>query len=194
MQGVGSHTAAMLLRSGVRRLRLVDFDQVQLQGVGMDLSKPHCASAFTWRPMQNNCTRICGGRPFADAAEVASMPSPCMTGQACVIGAMHSCQVTLSSLNRHAVATRADVGLPKATVLARHFDTIVPEASVEVKLYCKSSRAVKGWICICITITASLPLQRRGAHWSCSAGAPWHRHLLTVPTRHVRVSHAPALA
>ena len=30
-------------------------------------------------------------------------------------------QVSLSSLNRHAVATRADVGLPKATVLASHF-------------------------------------------------------------------------
>lgn len=30
-------------------------------------------------------------------------------------------QVSLSSLNRHAVATRADVGLPKATVLAAHF-------------------------------------------------------------------------
>ena len=43
------------------------------------------------------------------------------------------CQVTLSSLNRHAVATRADVGLPKATVLARHFDAIFPEASVEAK-------------------------------------------------------------
>jgi hypothetical protein len=27
-------------------------------------------------------------------------------------------QVTLSSLNRHAVATYADVGLPKATVMA----------------------------------------------------------------------------
>lgn len=64
--GVGSHAAAMLLRSGVRRLRLVDFDQV-----------------------------------------------------------------TLSSLNRHAVATRADVGLPKATVLAHHFAAIMPEAQVE---------------------------------------------------------------
>eukprot|EP00892_Ulva_mutabilis_P005556 jgi/Ulvmu1/3372/UM156_0029.1 len=40
-------------------------------------------------------------------------------------------QVTLSSLNRHAVATRADVGLPKATVLAQHFDAIFPEVSVE---------------------------------------------------------------
>ena len=52
LQGVGSHAAHMLLRSGVRKLRLVDFDQV-----------------------------------------------------------------SLSSLNRHALATRADVGMPKATCL-----------------------------------------------------------------------------
>ena len=51
-QGVGSHAAHLLLRSGVGRLRLIDFDQV-----------------------------------------------------------------TLSSLNRHATATRQDVGLPKATCL-----------------------------------------------------------------------------
>ena len=73
--GVGSHAAAMLLRSGVGRLKLVDFDQV-----------------------------------------------------------------SLSSLNRHAVATRADVGLPKATCLARHFEAICPEAHVEavVAMYDKS--------------------------------------------------------
>lgn len=64
--GVGSHAAHMLLRSGVGRLRLVDFDQV-----------------------------------------------------------------TLSSLNRHAVATRADVGLPKAIVLASHFALVCPEARVQ---------------------------------------------------------------
>lgn len=66
LQGVGSHCAHLLLRSGVGHLRLVDFDQV-----------------------------------------------------------------TLSSLNRHCLATRADVGLPKATCLQRHFTTIVPEARVE---------------------------------------------------------------
>ena len=55
-QGVGSHAAHLLLRSGVGRLRLVDFDQV-----------------------------------------------------------------TLSTLNRHCLATRADVGTPKATCLAAHF-------------------------------------------------------------------------
>jgi tRNA A37 threonylcarbamoyladenosine dehydratase len=65
-QGVGSHAAHMLLRSGVGRLRLVDFDQV-----------------------------------------------------------------TLSSLNRHAVAVRADVGISKAACLERHFREILPEADIE---------------------------------------------------------------
>lgn len=36
-------------------------------------------------------------------------------------------QVTLSSLNRHAVAVRADVGIPKATCLQQHFQQIMPE-------------------------------------------------------------------
>jgi tRNA threonylcarbamoyladenosine dehydratase len=40
-------------------------------------------------------------------------------------------QVTLSSLNRHAVATRADVGTPKATALANHFHQIFPEVKVD---------------------------------------------------------------
>lgn len=67
--GVGSHAAHMLLRSGVGRLRLIDFDQV-----------------------------------------------------------------TLSSLNRHAVATREDVGIPKAVCLERHFRTIMPEAEVDARV------------------------------------------------------------
>ena len=54
--GVGSHAAHMLVRSGVRKIRVVDFDLV-----------------------------------------------------------------TLSSLNRHAVATHDDVGLPKVTVLRDRF-------------------------------------------------------------------------
>ncbi|XP_020588503.1 tRNA threonylcarbamoyladenosine dehydratase isoform X2 [Phalaenopsis equestris] len=74
--GVGSHAASMLLRSGVGRLLLVDFDQV-----------------------------------------------------------------SLSSLNRHAVATRADVGIPKAICLQKHFSSIFPECRVEAKvqLYDESS-------------------------------------------------------
>ena len=36
-------------------------------------------------------------------------------------------QVTLSSLNRHAVATLKDVGLPKVTVLAKHLREICPD-------------------------------------------------------------------
>uniref|UniRef100_M4B175 THIF-type NAD/FAD binding fold domain-containing protein n=1 Tax=Hyaloperonospora arabidopsidis (strain Emoy2) TaxID=559515 RepID=M4B175_HYAAE len=64
--GVGSHAAHMLARSGIGKLRLVDFDNV-----------------------------------------------------------------TLSSLNRHAVATRADVGLSKVTVMKRHLLQIVPDCDVE---------------------------------------------------------------
>lgn len=64
--GVGSHAAHMLLRSGVGRLRIVDFDQV-----------------------------------------------------------------TVSSLNRHCLATREDVGMPKATCLQNHFARIFPEVAVE---------------------------------------------------------------
>ncbi|KAL5743549.1 hypothetical protein ACOSP7_026421 [Xanthoceras sorbifolium] len=67
--GVGSHAAAMLLRSGVGRLLLVDFDQV-----------------------------------------------------------------SVSSLNRHAVATRADVGIPKALCLKKHFSSIFPECHIDAKV------------------------------------------------------------
>ncbi|XP_038686215.1 tRNA threonylcarbamoyladenosine dehydratase isoform X2 [Tripterygium wilfordii] len=67
--GVGSHAASMLLRSGVGKLLLVDFDQV-----------------------------------------------------------------SLSSLNRHAVATRADVGSPKAQCLKKHFTSICPECQVDAKV------------------------------------------------------------
>ncbi|XP_058187648.1 tRNA threonylcarbamoyladenosine dehydratase [Rhododendron vialii] len=67
--GVGSHAASMLLRSGVGRLLLVDFDQV-----------------------------------------------------------------SVSSLNRHAIATREDVGIPKAHCLKKHFLSIFPECLVEAKV------------------------------------------------------------
>jgi len=59
--GVGSHAAHMLVRSGVRKIRMIDFDQV-----------------------------------------------------------------SLSSLNRHAVATHADVGTPKATALVKHLLEFAP--------------------------------------------------------------------
>lgn len=64
--GVGSHAAHMLARSGVGRLRLIDFDNV-----------------------------------------------------------------TLSSLNRHATATRGDVGTPKVVALAAALGRIVPSCVVE---------------------------------------------------------------
>lgn len=40
-------------------------------------------------------------------------------------------QVTLSSLNRHAVATRSDVGTSKVKALKKHLSRIVPQAKVE---------------------------------------------------------------
>lgn len=67
--GVGSHAAAALARSGVARIRLVDFDQV-----------------------------------------------------------------TLSSLNRHAVATLADVGLPKVQCLQRRLAAVAPWVRFDLRL------------------------------------------------------------
>ncbi|KAF7728889.1 hypothetical protein EC973_005284 [Apophysomyces ossiformis] len=67
--GVGSWAALMLLRSGVRRIRIIDFDQV-----------------------------------------------------------------TLSSLNRHAVATLDDVGTPKVTAIQKHFKQIVPSCEIDGRI------------------------------------------------------------
>ncbi|KAI7885992.1 hypothetical protein K492DRAFT_233726 [Lichtheimia hyalospora FSU 10163] len=64
--GVGSWAALMLLRAGVGRIRIIDFDQV-----------------------------------------------------------------TLSSLNRHAVAVLEDVGTPKVTAIKKHFKRIAPFVDVE---------------------------------------------------------------
>jgi tRNA A37 threonylcarbamoyladenosine dehydratase len=90
--GVGSWAATMLLRSGVTRLKLIDFDQV-----------------------------------------------------------------TLSSLNRHAVATRADVGLSKAQVLKDHLLRVCPSAQIEVCVEMFSQEAAEhllggnpDWVLDCI--------------------------------------------
>jgi tRNA A37 threonylcarbamoyladenosine dehydratase len=64
--GVGSHCAHMIARAGVRRIRIIDFDQV-----------------------------------------------------------------TLSSLNRHAVATREDVGISKAAALKKRLLAIVPWCEID---------------------------------------------------------------
>ncbi|KAH7533253.1 hypothetical protein FEM48_Zijuj04G0111000 [Ziziphus jujuba var. spinosa] len=42
--------------------------------------------------------------------------------------------VSLSSLNRHAVAKRADVGIPKAQCLKEHFSSIFPECHIKSKV------------------------------------------------------------
>lgn len=44
------------------------------------------------------------------------------------------CQVSLSSLNRHAVATRIDVGTPKALCLKKRFSSIYPECHIDAKV------------------------------------------------------------
>jgi tRNA A37 threonylcarbamoyladenosine dehydratase len=95
--GVGSHCAHMLLRAGVRKLRLVDFDNV-----------------------------------------------------------------SLSSLNRHATAVRADVGTPKVAAMARTFAAIAPwcevEAVQEVFTAGAADRLLAGspdFVCDCIDDTAT---------------------------------------
>lgn len=42
-------------------------------------------------------------------------------------------QVTLSSLNRHAVATLADVGTPKVFALRKHLEQVAPWVDIEVR-------------------------------------------------------------
>jgi FlaA1/EpsC-like NDP-sugar epimerase len=83
--GVGSWAALMLLRSGVERIRIIDFDQV-----------------------------------------------------------------TLSSLNRHAVATQADVGTPKVKAIEKHFKRIVPHAIIDARIELFSaenaSELLEGWL------------------------------------------------
>ena len=81
--GVGSHAAQMLVRSGVKRIRVVDFDQV-------NTNKWKKAHGKRWTTHTHST--------------VPSLPPSLL-------------KVTLSSLNRHAVARLADVGLSKADVL-----------------------------------------------------------------------------
>jgi len=82
--GVGSHCVAALIRSGVSKVRIVDFDQV-----------------------------------------------------------------TLSSLNRHALATLADVGTPKVQCVRRRMEQICPWARVDTKNELFSSQSAEhllaGW-------------------------------------------------
>ena len=53
----------------------------------------------------------------------------------CLMPMFPSLQVSLSSLNRHAVATRADVGLPKATVLKVHLVSILNRVTIHHKCH-----------------------------------------------------------
>lgn len=42
-------------------------------------------------------------------------------------------QVSLSSLNRHAVATQSDVGTPKVLAMKKHFKAIFPNAFIDIR-------------------------------------------------------------
>ncbi|OAP64993.1 hypothetical protein AYL99_00965 [Fonsecaea erecta] len=77
--GVGSHCVAALARSGVARIRVVDFDQV-----------------------------------------------------------------TLSSLNRHALATLADVGTPKVNCVRKRLEQICPWVRIDERNELMSSRSIEG--------------------------------------------------
>jgi hypothetical protein len=111
-QGVGSHAAHMLLRSGVGRLRLVDFDQVR---AGLTAARgPAGLTASHWLPAFNALK--------LRAPRLTCLHTPRLDTRT-------PGQVTLSSLNRHAVAVRADVGISKAACLERHFREILPEVT-----------------------------------------------------------------
>ena len=43
-------------------------------------------------------------------------------------------QVSLSSLNRHAVATRNDVGTPKVVAMRKHFHRTFPRANIDIRV------------------------------------------------------------
>ncbi|RCK67197.1 hypothetical protein Cantr_03489 [Candida viswanathii] len=83
--------------------------------------KPHSKNSF-----ENNCTKLCipHGRRHGTGTETTY--SCCWSRGSWVLGRHHACtfrgehlriidfdQVSLSSLNRHAVATLKDVGTPK---------------------------------------------------------------------------------
>ncbi|RXH90604.1 hypothetical protein DVH24_035368 [Malus domestica] len=118
--GVGSHAASMLLRSGVGRLLLVDFDQCTRLLLYAGSGRGECRLAlplFMERLLPSLEPETY--RSWAKALAIAP----------------------ISSLNRHAVATRADVGIPKAQCLKEHFLSIFPECHIDAKvlLYNESS-------------------------------------------------------
>lgn len=122
--GVGSHAAHLLLRSGIGSLLLVDFDQVRAFFAPSRLIWSDVAALHP----HNDRRERCASRPSDQVGRTAVVHRAGSHGSAC------AAQVTVSSLNRHATATRADVGLPKATALARHFATIAPEATVDARV------------------------------------------------------------
>ena len=129
------------------RLRLIDFDQAWHPACAPFFGViPRCftgdgQNATIWLVAVGVCSALprqlgtplpCAHSPGRhDAACAGACRAPCQipTHPSMPTPIHPAVQVSLSSLNRHAVATRADVGLPKATVLKRHFATILPEVN-----------------------------------------------------------------
>jgi tRNA A37 threonylcarbamoyladenosine dehydratase len=68
-------------------------------------------------------------------------------------------RVTLSSLNRHAVATRADVGLTKVDVLKRRLLEISPSAVIDARPVLFEGKAAEEllegvflYMCVCVRV------------------------------------------
>lgn len=110
IQGVGSHAAQLLLRSGVGRLRVVDFDQVYV-------------SRFSLHACLIVLTNLFGAVPFALHKSCCSY---CSCRESISI-LMMLATVSVSSLICHAEAIREDVGMSKAQCLkVCHLCTLVP--------------------------------------------------------------------
>lgn len=71
--------------------------------------------------------RACILTLFLNSPLLSQLPSPSPGVMPDRVFPRHMPQVTMSSLNRHAVANREDVGTPKAICLEKHLRGIVPE-------------------------------------------------------------------
>ncbi|GFY87634.1 NAD(P)-binding Rossmann-fold superfamily protein [Actinidia rufa] len=174
--GVGSHAASMLLRSGIGRLLLVDFDQITFghhQSLHLYCRLLRSGGSPTAFPfVLKSCAALslpaAGSQLHALSVRAGCEPDPfvqtaliticCRCGNLgfllvnlelywenniCTLRlnrnrlnpkSITQLKVSLSSLNRHAVATREDVGIPKAHCLKRHFSLIFPECHVDAKV------------------------------------------------------------
>ena len=79
-------------------------------------------------------------------------------------------QVTLSSLNRHAVATREDVGLSKASVLKRRLLEVTPFVDIDARAVMFEESAAPDlldgpcrlYVCVCVCVFVCVSMLLRG--------------------------------